>query len=266
MRLVLLFLMMWLLAPQAQAGERILALSPHACEILADIGAADEIVGVVDYCDFPESLSKLPNLGGYNRIQVEAAMKLKPTLAIVMNDGAPAVNKLRALGVRVEASNPVTIDAMLAEVERFGALSGHQHEAAQQVHLLRARLARLKPGHSQKSVKVFYEIWDDPLIAAGGSSLIHDVLTHLGLNNVFGAIAMEGPKVNIEAVVRAKPDLIIVAAGNEKVREQFWKKWLGERVRVIGVNADLLHRPTPRLIDGMEALAARLSAGGGLHE
>jgi len=260
MRLAILFL--WLLLPlfQAQAAERILALSPHACEILSAIGAADEIIGVVDYCDYPPALSHLPNLGGYNRIQVESAMGLKPTMAIVMNDGTPAASKLRALGVHVEASNPLTIEQMLAEIERLGRLSGHREASVKLVRSLRGRLRSLAKSRPHKPLRVFYEIWPDPLVTAGGTSLIHDVLVHLGLTNVFASIPMEGPKVNVEAVVRARPEIVILPAGERDVaeRKRFWKKWLGEQVRVVAINADLLHRPTPRLIDGMEMLAKRL--------
>lgn len=264
MRLAALLFSLLLAALPVEAGERILALSPHACEILADVGAIDEIVGVVDYCDYPESLKSIPNLGGYNRIQVEVAMKLAPTLAIVMNDGTPAVNKLRALGVRVEASNPTTVDAMIGELERLGRLSGHEDEAIGLARSLRQRVARLEQEQPDEPLRVFYEIWPEPLITAGGTSLIDDVLTHLGLVNVFGDIAKEGPKVNVEAVVRAKPDLIIIPAknGDAGPRRKFWKKWLGDSVRVIAIDADSLHRPTPRLIDGMKLLQQAVAAGG----
>jgi len=262
MRFVVLLHAMLLAALPAVAGERILALSPHACEILADVGASDEIVGVVDYCDYPATLSEKTNLGGYNRIQVEAAMKLHPTLAIVMNDGTPAVNKLRALGVRVEASNPTTVDAMIYEVERLGRLSGHEAEAERLAGSLQGRLSELSKHHPEKPLRVFYEIWSDPLIAAGGASLIHDVLTRLGLINVFADLPLEGPKVNVEAVVRARPDLVIIPAGNRDIeaRRRFWKRWLGEDVRVIAIDADSLHRPTPRLIDGMAVLQKAVTA------
>lgn len=254
MRITALLIALLLPLVQAQAAERILALSPHACEILAAIGAGEEIVGVVDYCDYPQSLSQLPNLGGYNRIQVESAMQLKPTLAIVMNDGTPVVNKLRSLGVRVVVSNPVTIDAMLSEIERIGKLSGHGDQAHDLVSSLSGRLSGIR--RNTPPVKTLYEIWPDPLIASGGASLINDVMTRVGLENVFASIPQEGPKVNVEAVIRAAPDLIIVPGENRDVvkRERFWKKWLGEDVQVVAIDADLLHRPTPRLIDGIESL------------
>jgi vitamin B12 transport system substrate-binding protein len=249
-----------------QAAERILALSPHACEILAAIGAADEIVGIVEYCDYPESLTLLPSVGGYNRIHVESAMSLKPTLAVVMNDGTKAVKKLRKLGVRVIASNPTNINDMLIEIKRLGSLSGHVEEAERLVERLEQRLDMLDALKAdtlkiKKRIPVFYEIWPKPLMAAGGSSLIHDVLDRAGLKNVFAGIPMEGPRVNVEAVIRAAPQVIIIPTENHNIleRKKFWKQWLGEEVTLISVHADLLHRPTPRLIDGLEELMEKVS-------
>ena len=91
--------------------------------------------------------------------------------------------------------------------------------------------------------------------------LIHDVLQRAGLYNVFGDLPMEGPRINVEAVIRAKPEVIIIPTENRNIaeREKFWKQWLGEDVTVISVHADLLHRPTPRLIDGMEALMGKMA-------
>ncbi len=240
----------------AQAGERILALSPHACEILSAIGAEDEVVGIVEYCDYPESLARLPSVGGHNRIQVERAVALKPTLAVVMNDGTKAVKKLRKLGVRVVVSNPTNINDMLAEIERLGLLSGHARQAERLVERLEQRLDMLDAVKVKRRIPVFYEIWPDPLMTAGGSSLIHDVLSRAGLENVFGDLPMEGPRVNVEAVIRAAPEVIIIPTENRNIseRKRFWKRWLGEDVTLISVHADLLHRPTPRLIDGLEEL------------
>jgi len=256
-----ILLLIVLLLPLSANAERILALSPHACEILAAIGAIDEMVGVVEYCDYPKSLERIPKVGGHNRIQVESAMVLEPTLAIVMNDGTKAVKKLRKLGVEIVASNPTNIKTMFSEIHRLGVLSGHAKEAETVVSKLQHQLNGLEALKRKKETSVFYEIWSDPLMTAGGSSLIHDVLKRAGLKNVFEDIPQEGPRVNVEAVVRAAPHVIIIPAENRNIleREKFWKKWLGEDVMVISINADLLHRPTPRLIDGMEALMRKIS-------
>jgi len=252
------------LASPAWAGERILALAPHACEILYAIGAGEDVVGAVSYCDYPQAVLALPRVGSYERINVEAALALEPTMAIVMDESIPGASKLRDLGVKVVASYPRRVDEVLTEICRIGAETGHQKQADALAEALQQRLDKLKapPGGPQQA-SVFYEIWAEPLLTAGKSSFIDDVLHRMGLRNVFGDVALEAPRVNVEAVIAARPDVVVIPSENRDVaeRQAFWQKWLGQDVRVIAVNPDLMHRPGPRLLDGMEDLYQQLSQG-----
>ena len=253
------FFLTWLLSTtSAIANERILALAPHICEILYAIDAGQDVVGVVSYCDYPKAALKLPRVGAYNRINVEAAMALKPTLAIVMNTQTPGIKQLETLGVRIVQSYPQKVDEVITDIRRLGKLTGHQQQATTLANHLQQRLDIL---HKQpKKTSVFYEIWAEPLLTAGKNTFIDDVLTQLGLHNVFGDVALEAPRVNVEAVITANPQIIIIPSEkrNIKTRTAFWHKWLGEDIQVITVNPDLVHRPGPRLLDGMEYLQEQL--------
>lgn len=258
-RLCVLLLLLFSAFP-ASASERILALAPHVCEMLFAIGAGDEVVGAVSYCDYPAAAKKLPRVGTYNRINIEAAIALRPTVAIVTDAATPGVKKLSALGVRIVRSHPEKVEEVLADIRRLGEITGHKQQADQVAFALQQRLDVLPARTNQKKLRVFYEIWPDPLLTAGKNTFIHDVLKHLGLVNVFGAVQMEAPRVNVESVLAAKPQLVIVPSEKRdvSVRSQYWKKWLGEDIQVITVNPDLLHRSGPRLLDGMEALDVQL--------
>ena len=257
------------LASPAWAGERILALAPHACEILYAIGAGDDVVGAVSYCDYPQAAHALPRVGSYERINVEAALALKPTMAIVMDESNPGASKLRDMGVKVLASYPRRVDEVLSEIRRVGTETGHQKKADQLAESLQLRLNKLHVPQADagkadvQQASVFYEIWAEPLLTAGKHSFIDDVLSRMGLRNVFGDVAQEAPRVNVEAVIAARPDVVVVPSENRDVaeRQAFWQKWLGQDVRVIAVNPDLMHRPGPRLLDGMEDLQQQLSQG-----
>ncbi|MDQ7005171.1 MAG: helical backbone metal receptor [Ghiorsea sp.] len=247
-------------ASVAYAGERILALAPHICETLYAIGAEKDIVGGVSYCDYPAAAKDLPRIGAYNRINVEAAISLKPTLAIALNPQTPGLEKLRALGVKVVSSYPLTVDEVLLNIRQLGKLTGHQHQANQVADAMQKRLDKLKQRISGKITPVFYEIWADPLLTAGNNTFIHDVLKQIGLKNVFGSVALEAPRVNVESVINAQPKLIIIPSEKRDVskRMAYWKKWLGNDIAIITVNPDLVHRPGPRLLDGMEALVQQI--------
>jgi len=253
------WLLCLLLPCTALAAERILALSPHACEILYAIGAGDEVVGAVDYCDYPEAAMHLPRVGSYTGINLEAALRLKPTMAVISGTSAQQA-QMEALGIRVIRSAPQSVDEVLADIRRLGRLTGHTKQAQALAASMQKRLNHLSDRHGKQPIKVFYEIWDDPLQTVGGKGFINDLLQRAGLKNVFSSIPLETPRINIEAVLHAAPDVIIIPSEHRDVaaRKRFWKHWLGNDIRIIVVNPDLMHRPGPRIIDGMEALEQAL--------
>jgi len=241
---------------QDQPFKRIIALSPHACEILYAIGAESQLVGGVSYCDYPKQAKALPRVGNYQRINVEAALRLKPDAVVVMSRQVTGVHKLAQLGVKIIVSNPLNFDMIFDDILKLGRLTGHRQQSQTLVNTLRQRLTRIeqaKPSH----VRVFYEIWGDPLITAGKPSFITDLIEKAGGVNVFGSIKLESPHVNVEAVIRAKPDIIVIPQESRNIAERkaFWKKWLhGQAIRFVVVNPDLLQRPGPRLLDGLTFL------------
>jgi len=256
------FILLYLCLPySALAAERILALSPHACEMLYAIGAGDELVGAVDYCDYPEAATHLPRVGSYTGINLEAALRLKPTMAVISGTSAQQ-EQLEALGMRVIRSAPQSVDDVLADIRGLGRLTGHIRQANTLAENMQQRLDRLRKISHKQPKKVFYEVWNDPLQTVGGKGFINDLLQRAGLNNVFASIPLETPRINIEAVLHAAPDVIIIPSEHRDIaaRKRFWKQWLGDDIRVIVVNPDLMHRPGPRIIDGIEALEQALEA------
>jgi len=252
-----------LFSPSAQAADRILAMAPHVCEMLYAIGAGDEIVGAVDYCDFPTAARKLPRIGSYTGINLEAALRLKPTLAIISGTSNQQ-SQLEALGMRVIKSAPQSVEAVMDDIIRLGRVTGHTEQAEAVTAMMRKRLQRLEQRSASQPVRVFYEIWHDPLQTVGGNGFIEDMLQRAGLENVFASLPLETPRVNLEAVLRAAPEVVIIPSEHRDVaaRRKFWKQWLGDQVRIVVVNPDLMHRPGPRVIDGLEALQQALEEAG----
>jgi len=250
-----------LLVQPAYAAERILALTPHVCEILFAIGAGAEVVGAGEYCDYPAAVAGLPRVANHRQLYIEAALRLKPTMAVGLRGNLPGLARLKADGVRVVASNPLSLQALFADMIRLGGLTGHRQQAHAAVAGLEHRLQALHAASDASHPRVYYEIWHDPLMAAGGGSLISSVLDELGLVNIFAGVPLEGPRVNVESVLLARPDIIMLSGETDvQARKTFWKRWFGASpVRFVVVNADLLHRPGPRLIEGMEQLKAALS-------
>lgn len=258
--IALLCLLAWV--PSAWADPRILALTPATCEMLFAIGAGPEVVGASDGCDYPHPAQRLPRISDAQRLYVEPALRLRPTLAVAGQANLAGLAALRRAGVRVMLVHPDSVSAMLSAMLTLGRASGHGAEARKAVARLRRDLGRVARAACRPAVPVFYEVWPHPLLTQGESSFITDALSRIGARNVFGGVEMETLRTNVEAVLRTRPRAIIVPAASAKrlaERRAFWRRWL-PGVPVLAADPDLMQRPGPRLIRGMARLQQRLLA------
>jgi len=250
----LFFLLALFGATSACATERILALSPHACEILYAIGAADEVVGISEYCDYPGSFKNKPVVANYSRVFVEAALRLKPSIIVAPQGALKGLSLMESRGSRIFITHPTTLNDIFEDTERIGQLIGHSGQAHEVVRRLKHRLKNIRM-HIGKRKRVFFEVWSNPLMTEAGQSFVTEVLDAAGGDNVFAGNDVETMRLNVEAVIRAEPEVIVIPSRNGKINDRivFWKRWL-PNVRVIAVNPDLISRPGPRIIDGIATL------------
>ncbi len=255
--LVSLLLLYWTIST-AWAEERILALSPHACEILYAIGAADEVVGVSQYCDYPASFGQKPEVANHSRLFSEAALRLRPNLIVASNAALKGLEILKHHGSRIMVTHPETLDDIIRDIERAGKFTGHEDQAAAVSRKMREKLDTIRRNTQQRK-RVFFEVWSDPLMTEAGKSFITHVLDAAGGDNVFAGHDVESMRLNVESVVRASPEVIIVPSksGDISSRQAFWQHWL-PKARVISINPDLISRPGPRIVDGIAALQQQL--------
>ncbi|MBP5986075.1 MAG: cobalamin-binding protein [Azonexus sp.] len=248
-------------------ARRIVTLAPHATENLYAAGAGDRLVGTVDYSDYPPEAKKIPRIGSYDRIDLEAVAALKPDLVLAWESGnnMAQVNKLKALGLTVHVSQPNTMDNVADQLERLGQLAGTGGVANTAATRFRQRLAELRAANAGKpKVRVFYQIWKSPLMTIGGPQIISDAIKLCGGENVFGHLKPMAPTVSVEAVLEANPEAI-VATGMGDARPDWlhdWDRWTRmtavQRGNLFHINPDLMQRHTPRILDGTEKLCAQL--------
>lgn len=251
----------------AQPARRIVSLAPHVTENLYAAGAGERLVGTVDYSDYPEAAKKLPRVGGYSHIDLEAVAALKPDLVIAWDSGnAPGqVAKLKAMGIPVFLSQPNHIDDVAGQLEKFGQLAGSGSVANAAAARYRNKLAELRRRYScRPPVRTFYQIWKQPLMTVGGGQIISDAIRLCGGDNVFGNLTQLAPKVSEEAVLAANPEAI-VASGMGESRPDWlddWKRWKQMtavvRDNLFFVPPELIQRHTPRLLEGAERLCQHL--------
>lgn len=253
----------------AAPARRIVSLAPHVTENLYAAGAGAALVGAVDYSDYPPAAQRLPRVGGYTRLDLEAILRLKPDLVIGWESGNPPamLDKLRRLGIAVFLTQPNSIDAVADELEQFGRLAGTEQAAQAAAEAFRQRLAQLRANYGQRpKVRVFYQIWKEPLMTVGRPQIITSAITLCGGENIYGELDQMAPTVSLESVLAANPEAI-VATGMGDARPEWlddWKRWprllAQQRGNLFHINPDIMQRHTPRILDGTEALCRALES------
>jgi iron complex transport system substrate-binding protein len=253
-------------------ARRIVSLAPHATENLFVAGAGERLVGVVDYSDYPASAKRIRNVGSYERPDLETIAALKPDLVVAWQSGniGGLVKRLEALGYPVYQTQPDHLDDISANIEKLGRLAGTEAVSRPAAAAFRQRLAKLRQQYSTRPpVRVFYQAWHQPLLTVGGSQIISEVIHLCGGENIFAGLDSKAPSVSVEAVIAANPEAI-VASGmgyDTPVGLDDWRKWKRmqavRRSNLFHVPADLMQRPTPRLLDGAEQLCRHLETARG---
>lgn len=247
----------------AAPAARIVSLSPHLTELLYAAGAGDRIVGALEFSDYPPQARALPRVGSDAGIDLEAVMALQPDLVVAWpNSGSlRAVNRLADLRLPVFRSEPRELDDIARTLQRLGTLAGTQNEAERAAADFRARVRALERRYSKRTpVRVFYQVWDRPLVTVNGAHVITKVMRLCGGVNVFADLPLIAPEIDREAVLRADPQAI-VASGPDGERPAWldaWKAFPGltaaERGSLYAIAPELIQRHTPRLLDGAERL------------
>lgn len=277
------FILLWLLLPPAGAeirvtddtgqpiilekpAQRIISLAPYITELLFAAGAGKAIVGVTAFSDYPEAARSLKQVGGGGGLDLEAIMALQPDLVVAWQSGNPRgqVERLQSLGITVFFSEPRRLQDVPATLRRFGRLAGTESAAAVQVDSFNRRYAELHEKYAQRpQVSVFFQIWDQPLMTLNGEHLFSDVVRLCGGENVFNALSALAPQIDVEAVLLANPDVIVIAADDsDSSLLAAWQRWpqlsAVKQGHVYAIPREQLVRHSPRILDGAERLCELL--------
>lgn len=246
-------------------ATRIVSLAPSITETVFVLGDGDRLVGVTDFCDYPPEAARKPRVGGISTPSFEAILSLRPDLIIATSESnyAEHVERLVSLGLPVYVVQPVDFETVLESIDRIGRVLGRDAAARARVAAMRRdadAIARAVAGSPRP--RVLYVVWPNPLIAPGRGTLITELIQRAGGESVTGAEPLPYPRLSLETVVERRPDRIIVGRHGQGTVEDLLRGW--ERLgsvsavregRVFGVDGDLVHRPGPRMIEALRALA-----------
>ncbi len=244
-----------------QTPGRIVSLAPSVTETLYALGLGDKLVGVTTFCNYPPEAATKEKVGDTLRPNIEKIVALKPDLVIASTSSQleAFVKNLESAGVPVYVSNPRNLKETIASIEKIGEVAGATHQAKELAEVLRARveLVGSRIG-TQPKPKVFVMLGAEPLITIGSASFINDLITQAGGISISADESGDYPQYSLETVIARQPEVIFLQAGDEKLPERMRQTPAARNLRVFHLDDDLLLRPGPRIVDGLEQIAAKL--------
>src|SRR5690554_7559228 len=250
-----------------EPATRIVSLSPGATELLFSAGAGDKVVGAGAWSDYPPEAEQLPRVGDSSRLDLEVILSLQPDLVVAWVDGnsRDRVERLEQLGVPAFWLSPREFEDIPRAIERLGALAGTLDVAQSEALSFRQGFRELEERYQNAdAIRVFYQIWHQPLMTINRDELIGKAIELCGGINVFGHLPRLVPRISKEAVLQAAPE-VIVTSGREPGDRQWLQAWQSydSLPAVVADNLfleppDILARPTVRMLDGVTHLCQTL--------
>ncbi|MFC1867899.1 cobalamin-binding protein [Thermodesulfobacteriota bacterium] len=246
--------------------ERIVSLAPNITEILYFLGLGDRVVGVTRFSYYPPEANKKPKVGSYINLNVEKIISLSPDLVIGTVDGNEQViaDILTQAGIQVFIVSARNIGQIIETIVQLGHVCGIPANARALAAGLNERVDKiLGKTRSSKKPLVFLQINLRPIMTVNRNSFLHDLINIAGGVNMAGDRPMTYPKISIEEIIKRRPEVIIISSmergGRFEKARQAWLKWTSipavKNNRVHLIDSDLIDRPAPRIIDGLEAMA-----------
>ncbi|MBC3884632.1 cobalamin-binding protein [Undibacterium griseum] len=252
-----------------QPARRIISLAPHATELLFAAGAGSQIAAISDYSNFPDAAKTLPSVGNVFALDLERLLAYQPDLIVIWGTGnaRSLANKLRDQHLPVFESEPRDFEMVASSIERLSVLAGTTATGKAAAQEFRQRLAMIQQRYQQPAstppVRVFYQVWNKPLMTLNDSHLVSAAIRLCGGQNIFGHLKEISPTVTTEAVLAANPDAIITGGDNTDSL-QSWRSFgvlnANKKGHFYAIPADWLNRAGPRILDGTEALCKAIAA------
>jgi len=242
--------------------QRIVSLAPSNTEILFALGLGEKVVGVTDFCDYPTEALDKEKVGGYDTPDIEKIVALDPDLILVAH-GTPMeiINTMVGLGLTVFGVKSTDLDDVLNDIRTVGNITGQEAEANALTSEMEGRIEAVTDETSEldERPRVFYVVWHDPLWTAGSETFIHELIEKGGGVNICGNLTGY-PTISIEEVVARNPEVIITSiwpgvyewAMNETALNDTEAR---QNDRVFTRDDNLVQRPGPRLVEGLEWFA-----------
>lgn len=251
-------------------AQRIISLAPSTTEILYAIGAGDQVVGREDFANYPEAVLELPSIGGtWGELNVEAILDLEPDLVLAAPlTTAEQVQSLSDVGLTVfQVANPSDLDGMYELLRTAAALTGHEEETETLIISLQERVAAVAEvlANAETTPLVFYELDStDPSApyTSGPGTFVDNLITLAGGQSLGAGLEGAWVSVSAEELISQNPEIIIlgdaiwgITVEDVSARPGWEAISAVQTGQVYPFNDDIVARPGPRLVDGLEEMA-----------
>ncbi|MFO8085334.1 MAG: cobalamin-binding protein [Desulfobacterales bacterium] len=245
---------------------RVISFAPSVTEVVFALEQGHRLKGVTRFSNYPPEANNLTQVGSYVHLDVEKIVSLQPDLCLAIKDGNPieAIRKLESLGIPVYAVDPRNLNAVMEMISDIGDLLNAAIKAENIVENMKERIKRIKTltSENRERPRVFFQIGVAPIVSVGTETFLHELITLAGGHNLTAG-PKPYPRYTVEQVIGMAPDVMVItsmARGQafDTVRAQ-WGKWKNipavKNNRIYLVDSDIVDRPTPRLVEGLEILA-----------
>jgi iron complex transport system substrate-binding protein len=250
----------------AKVPERIASVAPSNTEILYALGLGDRVVSVDEFSDYPPEAQAKATAGSYLKPNLEGLVAARPDVVLATaSHGSSLVPALEERGIPTIMLEPKTLPEVFDSIEAVGRMTGRTAEATALAGRLRQRADTVSARYAgQPRPRTYLEL-SPQLHSAGPGTFLNDLLERAGGANVAASAGTSWPQLSQESLLLADPQVIILSYGPDgetpdQVRARpSWGSLSAVRDgRVITIDPNLTSRPGPRIVDGLEAMAAAL--------
>lgn len=259
--------------------QRIITLAPHLSELVDSAGGSDRLVGVSAFSNFPASVKQLPITSDARSIDLEKMKSLRPDLIIYWRGGTSesqiqSIKKTFNKNVQFIAVEPKKLGDIATDIETIGKALGTDTIAKKNADALRIKISELRNKEnnknnskniSQRKVRVFYQVWAQPLMTLNKDHIISDIIQRCGGEQLFANEKVLVPTVSREAVIKANPEIIFTAVDSAKMASD-WSMWTSfpqlaatKNKAFVDLDGDIISRPSPRIIQGAQKICAEIN-------
>ena len=250
-----------------EVPQRIVSHVPSITETLFALGLGERVVGVSDFCDYPDEAGSKPSVGNYFNPSIENIVALDPDL--VLTDGhSENIRQLDSLGITYLVIDPKDIDGIFRDIELLGKVTGIEGRAEKLIEDMKEDISRVTGRvEGAPRVSVFY-VFDATDLnnpwTAGPGSFVDSLITMAGGENIAAQAVSAWTQFSIEQIVTSDPEIIIIDASHgtaviasTKLREHpAWREITAVKEdRIYLVDGDLVNRSGPRIVQGLEEIA-----------